>query len=310
MSSLLPKSSKPTGQLPGGVYWIGDLSYVLDDFSEGLARLEGVHATKDGHPLAIYDTGGDGYFDDNDGDDYGSDSSNIGCIPIHAIDKVSDLGHFVRFHSPFTCRWIEEGGFICLGDLAIKTDSLSEAEYPNLTYPLHEQSDGTNFENAAEKTTCNTSAHIKLDPYDLMDLILRDLILRDEAEVDSDTQLVMHEIADLLACGANLHGYADSDDEEKESRILMFNLIFHSGLDDFTDYVRGYYGAPDKKIHATNQEEARTKTELYALLEKLDWPKILELCRRHSDVDSIARFFKVWTGCDYAEERAKYPVGA
>lgn len=146
-----------------------------------------------------------------------------------------------------------------------------------------------------------------------MDLILRDLILRDEAEADSDAQLVMHEIADLLTCGGRLFGYADYDDELKESLIRIFNLVFHSGLDEFTDFFRGYlvfHSGLEDKIHDRNLEEARTKTELYAFLEKLDWPIIFELCRRHSDVDSVARLFQAWTGFDYAAERERYPMEA
>lgn len=123
---------KPFGQLPGGVYWIGDLSYVLEDFfEEGLDGTEGAHATKEGHPFAIYRTAyGDGIFEDSEGDEYGVDAANIGCIPLAAIDHESDLGHLVRFFGPFACQWIEDGGFICFGDLAIKTDSLSAAVNP------------------------------------------------------------------------------------------------------------------------------------------------------------------------------------
>ena len=314
MTTEQSRATKPTGQLPAGVYWIGDLSYVIDDFfDQGLSKLEGVHRNQEGQSFAIYYTAhGDGIFDDNDGDDYGSDAANIGCIPIDAIDQVSDLGHLVRFHSPFVCRWIEKGGFICFGDLAIKTDSLSDAEYPDATNLLQKQSDGTNFENAAEQPTC-TAPHIKLDPYDLLDLILRDLILRAEAEADSDTQLAMHEIADLLAYGGNLFGYADYDGELKKSRIWIFNLVFHSCLDEFTDFFRNYLvfnSGLEDKIYDRNLEEGRNKTELYAFLEKLDWPIIFELCRRHSDVDSVARLFQAWTGFDYAAERERYPVKA
>ena len=306
------RSEKPTGHLPAGIYWIGDLFYAFADFfKEGLDGLEGVHITKRGHPFAIYHTaGGDGFFFDSEGDDYGVDVANIGCIPIDAIDKVSDLGHFVRFHSPFVCRWIEDGGFICFGDLAIKTDSLGDAEYPEALSQRQAASDGQDIEIAADSPTGANAAHTKLDPYDAVDLMLRSLILRDADEAESDTQLVMREIADLLACGTDLPGYGVADDEDKASYIWMLDLVFHSGLDEFTDYFRGYYGAPDNKIHATNLEEGRTRTELYALLETLDWPAILELCRRHADVDSIARIFQAWTGLDYAAERARYPVEA
>lgn len=125
-------SSKSFGQLPRGVYWIGDLSYVLEDFfEEGFDGIEGAHVTKEGHPFAIYRTVyGDGIFEDVEGDEYGVDAANIGCIPLAAVDHESDFGHLVRFFGPFACQWIEDGGFICFGDLAIKTDSLSETVHP------------------------------------------------------------------------------------------------------------------------------------------------------------------------------------
>lgn len=177
MTAEQSRATKPTGQLPAGVSWIGDLSYVIDDFfDQGLCKLEGVHRTQEGQSFAIYCTAHvDGILDDNDGDDYGSDAANIGCIPFDAIDQVSDLGHLVRFHSPFVCRWIEEGGFICFGDLTIKTDSLSNAEYPypDTTSFLKESSGVNGFENASDEPTCANAAHIKLDPYGLLDLILR-----------------------------------------------------------------------------------------------------------------------------------------
>ena len=311
MTAEQSRATKPTGQLPAGVYWIGDLSYVIADFfDQGLYKLNGVHRTQEGQSFAIYDTAhGDVIFDDNDGDDYGSDAANIGCIPFDAIDQVSDLGHLVRFHSPFVCRWIEEGGFICFGDLAIKTDPLSNAEYPDpdTTSFLKESSGVNGFENAADEPTCANAAHIKLDPYGLLDLILRN-----EDEADSDSELMMRDIAGYIAdpdC-SELLGYAVSSDKDKRSLIEMFHLVFHSGLEEFTEYFRGYYGTPDNETHAINLEEGRTNTELYAFLEKLDWPIILELCRRHSDVDSVARLFQAWTGSDYAAERERYPVKA
>lgn len=90
MTAEQSRATKPTGQLPAGVYWIGDLCYVINNsYDQGLHKFEGVHTTKDGHSFAIYRTAyGDGFFADNDGDNYGSDAGNLGCIPIDAIDKV------------------------------------------------------------------------------------------------------------------------------------------------------------------------------------------------------------------------------
>ena len=308
MKAEQSRATKPTGQLPAGVYWIGDLAYVIEDWlGQGLHKLEGVHRTQEGQSFAIYETAhGDGIFDDNDGDDYGSDSANIGCIPIDAIDQVSGLGHLVRFHSPFVCRWIEEGGFICFGDLAIKTSSLGDAEYPDAISLLKRPSSGTSVENAADEPACAYSSYIKLDPDGLADLILQD-----EDEVDSDTQLVMREIARSMYGDYNeLLGYPDFCAEDQKFLIQMFHLVFHSDLDEFTDYFQGYYGTPNNETHAVHLKEGRIKIELYAFLDKLDWPRILKLCRRHATPGVVATIFKAWTGCDYAAERARHPVEA
>jgi hypothetical protein len=303
-----PKSESPIKQLPRGVYWVGDLSYVFDDFfEEGLDGLEGVHTTKDGHLFAIYHTaGGDGIFSDNDGDEYGVDVANIGCIPIDAIEETSDLGHVVRFHYPFICRWIEDGGFICFGDLVIKTDSLSDSEYPDALNRVQGSMGEDSVEFDASNIACAEDFHIKLGPYGLMDLILPD-----EDEVDSDTQLVLQEIASYIMDGdpGELLDYADASDEDKRFLIEKFHLVFHSGLEEFTEYFRGYYSTPDNGIHAMNLEEGRTGMELNAFLEKLDWPQIFALCRRNYGDDSVAKIFQGWTGLDYEVETTRYPIG-
>lgn len=80
---------------------------------------------------------------------------------------------------------------------------------------------------------------------------------------------MMRDIAGYIAdpgC-SELLGYAVSSDKDKRSLIEMFHLVFHSGLEEFTEYLRAYYGTPDNKTHAINLEEGRTKTELYAFLE-------------------------------------------
>jgi hypothetical protein len=299
-------TTKPTGQLQASVYWVGDLSYVIEDFfDQGLHCLEGVHATKGKYPFAIYSTMyGDGIFDDNEGDAYAVDVANIGCVPVDAIDEVSDLGYIVRFNAPFACRWIEEGGFICFGDLAIKTDSLSDAEYPESLNQQQAPSSGHGFENADDLLIRTSGVHIKLDPCELMNLILRD-----EDEADTDTQLMMQEIACYIELSDLIH-YSDSSPQDQRFVIWMFHIVCHSGLEEFTEYFQGYYGTPDNEIHVMHLEEGKTKTELYAFLEKLDWNRIFSLCRRHSDADSVSRIFQAWTGLDYAAERARYPVEA
>lgn len=281
---------KPAGQLQPGVYWVGDLSYVIENFfDQDFYGLEGVHETEEAYTFAIYSTMyGDGIFYDSEGDSYAVDVANIGCVPVDAIDEISDLGCIVRFNTPFACRWIEEGGFICFGDLSIKTDPLSDAEH-------------SEFLNQQEVPN---GVHIKLDPSEL-----KNLILRNEDKVDTDTQLMMREIACYIELN-DLLDYSASSSRDQLFIIWMFHIVCHSGLEEFTEFFRGYYGTPDNEIHVRHLVEGKTQMELYAFLDKLDWGSIFSLCRLHCDAVSVSRIFQVWTGLDYLAERARYPVEA
>jgi len=284
-----PSPTSEMTELPSGVYWVGDPNAVIDNFFEQeLDSVQGVYLTSQGKQLAIFQTTyGDGVYDDNEGDEYGIDTGRIGCIPIDLMDFESDLGHYILFKDAFECRWIEEGGFACFGDLSIKTDILGDDDLPAACdIPLQR--------------------HIKLS----LGTELADLILSCQSELGTDSQLVMHEIAYFIENDelGDLANYADLESEERQVLFDMFHIVFHSKLPEFTDYFRGYYASPDNQIHVENMENGLTKTELYELLENLNWPQLLELCRRYSDLDTIAILFKLKTGLDYYSERSKNQV--
>lgn len=279
------------------------MSCVLEDFFEKCFHdSQGVQTTQDGQLFAIYNTAnGDGIFIDNDGDEYGVDASNIGCIPLDAIDEESDLGHLVRFSEPFICQYIDNGGFICFGNLTIKTDLLSK---PNPRKREISPSAST------EDINGNMLMHMKLR---LEGLGLSDLILLDDDEVDSNTQLVLREIAYYINdknkdCGDALLTYDEFDEDDREHIIWMFYLVFHSNIDEFTEYFRGYYASPDNQLHEMNIESGNTSIELYEFLNTLDWSEIFTICRRHCNTETISSLFSAWTGYDYEEERARYPA--
>jgi hypothetical protein len=280
-----------------------------------LDEYEGVSATSDGTPIAIYRTAsGDGIFMDNDGDEYGVDLANIGCIPMVAFDqdtahRASELGHFVRFSRPFTCQWNDEGGFICFGDLVIKTDPLSHASSP-FPLPASQMDSGVSgvemyLMEGSDVQRLDTAAHIKLRTEPGM--CIAELILRDEDDADGDSRLVMHEIAHYVS-EYELYMYADLDDDDQRHLISILHLVFHSALPQFSEYFRGYYATPDNQIHERNLEEGLTRIDLNQLLDGIDWDKICDLCRRHCSIDVICRIFAAATGLNYATERNKYPV--
>lgn len=277
--------------LPSGLYWIGDPNSVLDSFFEnGLDSLDGIAATNEGKKIAIFPTAhGDGIYYDQDGDEYGVDTGRIGCIPIDCMDQESDMGLIVLFKEDFICQWIAQGGFVCFGDLAIRTDTLNE---DILSCPV------------SQLPPCC----LKLE----QGTELAQLILSCQDEVDSDTRLVMHEIAffieyDELGDASN---YSTLDGEERKSLFDIYDVVLHSEFDEFKDYFRGYYATLDNAIHDENVESGLTKTELYDLLDRLDWPKIFELSRRYCGHGAAAALFKLRTGFDYYSEKEKYPSTA
>ena len=78
-----------------GVYYFGDLGYVMDKEWEevcsivisGNECLEGEFTLSDGRKFAMYNTEyGDGTYTDTQGNTYSVDSGSIGCILLNDID--------------------------------------------------------------------------------------------------------------------------------------------------------------------------------------------------------------------------------
>ena len=119
------------GVLPPGKYWIGDLSYTMNNYFERcIYRTNGVFKDQDQTLYARFGTKmGDGYYQDDISYGYGVDTGSIGCIQASAIrsDGSHSLGKFVDFNEPFECNWFESGGFIQFGHIWIKTDLLNDS---------------------------------------------------------------------------------------------------------------------------------------------------------------------------------------
>lgn len=117
--------------LQKGVYYIGDLCYVMDDEWEELCDLieghqypdEGLFRLSDGRQFAIFNTAyGDGEYYDKEDRTYLVDSGTIGCIKVEHIKKDLDerLGNVVEMPHDFYCY--SDGKTIYFGELAIQTD--------------------------------------------------------------------------------------------------------------------------------------------------------------------------------------------
>lgn len=108
-------------QMPAGVYYIGDLAYVMGDkWNEAVdlmfpdahgPSVDGKHTLTDGTEFVIFSTAyGDGAYQGTNGEEYGVDSGSIGCIDVtkitdpdvlHDDHKLAELGSVETFDLPW-----------------------------------------------------------------------------------------------------------------------------------------------------------------------------------------------------------------
>ena len=124
--------------MKAGLYYVGDLCYVMsdrwDEFCDitidGHTCLNGQFNMKDGTRFASHSTlYGDGCYKDQDGKEYCVDAGLIGCILFDDITdpkatmehiKERELGHLIQFDEGFTTSSDEEG-VIQFGHIIINT---------------------------------------------------------------------------------------------------------------------------------------------------------------------------------------------
>jgi len=125
--------------MPAGLYYVGDLCYVMtdeewDDFCsitiQGNECVSGEFTLPDGRRFATYQTMyGDGEYSDQYNNSYGVDSGSIGCIKLSDITRnVESFGHLgavIQFNTDFETsggrdeKW---NGVIRFGHIHINTD--------------------------------------------------------------------------------------------------------------------------------------------------------------------------------------------
>lgn len=121
--------------MPSGMYYIGDLCYVMsDDWDEVLdltiakdgKLLNGEFEMKGGRRFALYSTKhGDGMYRSNMGTNHAVDSGTIGCILVEDIIDIpkfeidGKLGAVVTIDRSFSTA--ERDGLIVFGDVIINT---------------------------------------------------------------------------------------------------------------------------------------------------------------------------------------------
>jgi len=129
--------------MPAGIYYIGDLCYVLDKEWKDVCNLlfgnrtdhgcnEGEFNLPDGRRFAIFSTAyGDGLYDSNGFGVYGVDAGSIGCIQLKDIDLLNgennpELGNIVHFDKDFEVN--TDGATLTFGHVEIYTGSMEDDE--------------------------------------------------------------------------------------------------------------------------------------------------------------------------------------
>lgn len=120
--------------MKAGIYYVGDLCYVIrdDDWDEVCSitttRTECLHgefALSDGRKFAMYGTyWGDGEYSDQQKRRYLVDSGTIGCVLMSDLDDIADThgGQVIEFKEDFyTSR--SDDGVIKIGHITINTRS-------------------------------------------------------------------------------------------------------------------------------------------------------------------------------------------
>lgn len=135
--------------MPAGVYYVGDLCYVMSDEEwdefcsltiKGNNCIDGEFNLRDGRRFATYGTKfGDGEYRDQFGNTYSVDAGLIGCIRFEDIKTVKyenfeHLGKIIEYKSDFVTAGGRQNddwdGVIRIGKLRIETDpEFEEEEY-------------------------------------------------------------------------------------------------------------------------------------------------------------------------------------
>jgi hypothetical protein len=128
--------------MPAGVYYVGDLCYVLrdDDWDEAVELftgnddfgcVEGKFTLQDGRQFVSFNTAfGDGAYFDQYGGKYDVDSGCIGCIRVKDLtERIPDDGcRVIHFDQDFVCS--TNGEILRIDHLRINTASYeSEEDY-------------------------------------------------------------------------------------------------------------------------------------------------------------------------------------
>ena len=130
--------------MPAGVYYIGDLCYVMGDAEwdefcsitiQGNRCLDGEFVMPDGRLFATYGTAwGDGVYRDQHGNEYSVDAGLIGCIALKDImvekHNIQELGTVIEITEDFRTSGgrgdADWDGVIQIGPLRIETNPVDD----------------------------------------------------------------------------------------------------------------------------------------------------------------------------------------
>lgn len=121
-----------------GVYYVGDLCYVVEDWLELLEQSSYFNSRTTRHWFGCYKGQpafagstryGDGLYFDSEGRQYPVDSGSIGIVPVEVLGADADFsgGQVVTFSEDFEVSW-QDGDFV-FGHVSLPTGDNHDDEY-------------------------------------------------------------------------------------------------------------------------------------------------------------------------------------
>ena len=226
------------GILPGGYYWIGDPINIQGNFRNKLndSSNGGCFYSKNGMPFAFFETAlGDGVFEDQKSNQYLVDSGQIACIPMEKIpEELDELGHIFHITNPFVCQYIDNGGFICFGEIVIKTDITNECSFPE---PLKiEELGALNYGKYLYENDCgkadtwskwaSTIANEKIEDQSFKAAVeIYAKVKKSEISSESAFNLIVDKYGEKCSSGSFMAIYSSLDNQSKSKEIDLSDAV-------------------------------------------------------------------------------------
>ena len=187
-------------------------------------------------PFAFFETAlGDGVFEDQKSNQYLVDSGQIACIPMEKIpEELDELGHIFHITNPFVCQYIDNGGFICFGEIVIKTDITNECSFPE---PLKiEELGALNYGKYLYENDCgkadtwskwaSTIANEKIEDQSFKAAVeIYAKVKKSEISAETAFNLIVDKYGEKCSSGSFMAIYSSLDNQSKSKEIDLSDAV-------------------------------------------------------------------------------------